>query len=213
MKRMLHWLMPKEKEFFGMLAEQSENCFESANELKNFVDNYHKFERKERKLRVQTIKDIKSKGDEIARKIITKLNKSFRAPINKEDIQKIVVLLGDLIDLINTSASRFVVFNIERIDSYIIKLIEIVLSAVSEVNKGVADLRKLKDAEERHSKIKNLEMEADDVYNEALSELFHFYKNSIDIIKYKEIYELLERAVGKCQDVSNAIEDIIAKHA
>ena len=213
MKRMLHWLMPKEKEFFGMLAEQSENCFESAKELKNFVDNYHKLERKERKLRLQTIKNIESKGDEIARKIIGKLNKSFRAPIDKEDIQKIVVILDDLTELINASASRFVIFNIERIDSYIIKLIEIVLSAVSEVNKGVGDLRKLKGAEESHSKIKNLEMEANDVYNEALSELFHFYKNSIDIIKYKEIYELLERAVDKCQDISNAIEDIIAKHA
>ena len=210
---MMHWLMPKEKEFFEMIAQQSENAVEAAKELKNFVDNYHKFERKERKLRVQTIKNIESKGDELTYSIILKVNKSFRAPIDKEDIRKIVVLLDDLIDLINTAASRFVIFNIERIDSYIIKLIEIILSAVSEVNKGVADLKKLKVAEGRHSKIKNLEKEADEVYNEALSELFHFYKNSIDIIKYKEIYELLEMIVDKCQDVSNVIEDIITKRA
>ena len=78
---------------------------------------------------------------------------------------------------------RLVLLGIERIDDYISKLAGIILEAVTEVNKHVADLRKLKYGKDHYVKIHALENEADDVYHEALSQLFHYYKNSIDIIK------------------------------
>lgn len=123
------------------------------------------------------------------------------------------VLLDDIIDLINTVALRFVLLSIERIDDYIIKSVDIILSAINEVNKSILGLRMLKDIKEHYVKIHSLENEAEEIYHDALSELFHFYKNSIDIIKYKDIYELLKEIIDKCIDVANVAEDIVVKHS
>ena len=213
MPNIMHWLVPKEEKFFEMLTEQSENALEGAKELKAFVNDYSKFVRSERKSKAHVIKAIEHKGDEITHKIIEKLNKTFITPIDKEDIHQMAVLLDDVIDLINAVALRFVLLGVERIDEHIIKLVDIIHSSVAELNKSIPDLRKLKDMKEHYVKIHSLENEADDVYHEALSELFHFYKNSIDIIKYKEIYELLESITDKCEDVANVVESIVVKHA
>ncbi|MDP3766104.1 MAG: DUF47 family protein [Nanoarchaeota archaeon] len=213
MANIMHWLVPKEEKFFDMLTEQSENALEGAKELKDFVHNYTKFERSERKARAQVIKKIEHKGDEITHKIIENLNKTFITPIDKEDIHQMAVLLDDVMDLINAVALRFVLLGIERIDIFIVKLVDIILNSVTEVNKSIMDLRKLKDMREHYIKIHSLENEADEVYHEALSELFHFYKNSIDIIKYKEMYELLEKITDKCEEVTHVIESIVVKHA
>ncbi len=213
MKKILHWLIPREREFFEMLARQSENSVEAVKELKKFAEDYHKFERNERKSKALSIKYIEGKADDATRIMMAKLNKSFRASIDKEELRRIVVLLEDIIDLINSVSSKLVILNIGRIDSYIIKLVDVAVDSVGEVNKSMADLSKLKDAEGRLEKIKNLEKKADSIYEEALSELFHFYKNSIDIMKYREIYELLERSVDKCHDVADVMQDIISKRA
>ncbi len=213
MVNIMHWLIPKEDKFFEMLIEQSENVLEGAKELKNFVENYSGFERSERKSKSKAIKNIEHKGDDITHKIIEKLNKTFITPIDKEDIHKTAVLLDDAIDLINAVAQRFVLLGIERVDKHITNLVGIIHDAASELNKSILDLRKLKNMREHHVKIHSLENEADDIYHEALSELFHFYKNPIDVIKYKEIYELLEEVTDKCEDVADIIENIVVKHA
>ena len=70
----------------------------------------------------------------------------------------------------------------------------------------------MKHIKEHYLKVRNLEEEADGVYNDALSELFHFYKNPVDIIKYKEIYGILEEIIDKCKEVANLVEDVIEKH-
>ncbi len=213
MANIMRWLVPNEDKFFEMLTNQTENVVEGAKELKNFIDNYDKLGRGERKSKTQLIKNIEHKGDEITHKIIEKLNKTFITPIDKEDIHKMAVLLDDVIDLINVVTSRFRIFGIERIDDYIIKLSNIIFNTVSEVNKSILNLKKLKDMEECYVKIHTLENEADEVYLQALSDLFHFYKNPIDIMKYKEIYELLEKITDKCEDVAHVIESIVVKHA
>ncbi|MBI2652252.1 DUF47 domain-containing protein [Candidatus Woesearchaeota archaeon] len=213
MPNIMHWLVPKEEKFFEMLSEQSEYALEIAKELKDFISHYHKLEKSERKSKVQIIKNLEHKGDEVTHRLIEKLDKTFITPIDKEDIHEMAVLLDDIIDLINAVTLRFLILGIERIDSHITKLVDIINNAVSEVHKSITDLRKLKNMKERYVNIHSLENEADDVYYDALSDLFHFYKNSIDIIKYKEIYELLEGVTDKCEDVANVIESIVVKHA
>lgn len=213
MANIMHWLVPKEEKFFEMLTEQAENALEGAKELKNFVSNYEKLGRNDRKAKAQLIKNIENKGDEITHRILEKLDKTFITPIDKEDIHQMAVLLDDIIDLINAVALRFVLLGLERIDNFITKLVDIILNAVSELNKSILDLRKLRNMKEHYVKVHSLENEADDIYHEALSDLFHFYKNSIDIIKYKEIYELLEEITDKCEEVTHVIESIVVKHA
>ena len=211
MKGIMQWIVPKEKKFFDMLIEQSENAIEAAKELKIFVNNYHKFERKERKEKVSAIKNIELKGDEISKKIFQSLNENFRTSVDKDCMRKMAVLLDDITNLINATALKLVIFGVERIDNFIIKLVEIINRIVSEVSKSISISRKLKKFGINYAEIQSLEREADDIYHEALYELFQFHKHSIDIIRYKEIYELLEAIVDKCLHAANIIEDIAAK--
>lgn len=213
MASIMHWLVPREEKFFEMLSEQAENALEGAKELKNFVASYDKSEKSERKSKAQAIKVIESKGDEITHRIMESLNTTFITPIDKEDIHNMAVLLDDVIDLINAVALRFVLLGVERTDVHINKLADIILACATELKKSIVDLRKLKEMNDHYVKIHSLENDADDIYHEALSELFHFYKNSIDIIKYKELYELMEEITDKCEEVTHVIENIVVKHA
>ena len=213
MRKILRWLVPNEKKFFEMLREQSENALEGAKELKIFVDDYPNLERGERKARAYAIEKIEHKGDEISKRIFEMINRDSRTFIDKEYIRQMAVILDDITDLINILASRFVVLSIERIDGHMIKLAGIIKSAASEVNDCILNLENLKSMEERCRKIRELEKKSDEIYKDALSDLFHFYKNSIDIIKNKEIYDFLENAADKCKDFANIIESLAVKHA
>ena len=213
MAGIMNWLVSKDDDFFKLLAEQSGIVLEGAKELKDFVDNYSKLERSERKARVQAIKDIEHKGDGISHKIIEKLNVTFITPIDKEDIHRMAVLLDDITDLINAVSLRFVLLSIERIDDHTTKLVDIILEAVTELHKMVSDLKGLKNVKEHYVRIHSLENKADEIYHDALSELFHFYKNSIDIMKYKEIYEILEKTTDKCEEVTYVIENVMVKNS
>ena len=213
MANFLKFFIPQEEKFFDLLAEQSANALKGAEELKDFVANYSKLNKEDRKARAKVMKALEDKGDEITHSIIDKLNKTFITPIDKEDIHEMAILLDDIIDLIEAVALRFSLLGIEKIDVHITKLVDIILKAVIEINSSVTGLRKLKDMHEHYVRIQTLENEADDVYHNALDELFHFYKDAIDIIKYKEIYELLEKVTDKCEDITHIMESIVVKHA
>lgn len=213
MRNIMRWMAPIEGKFFEMLAEQSENALKGAKELKGFVNDYAKLERNERKSRANAVRLIEDKGDEITRGIIEKLNRAFRTPIDKQEIHQIAILIDGIMDLINAVSLRFVILGIERIDVHITRLAEIVEQTVGELSKIILDLMKQKGIKESYIKIRSLENEADNTYHEALSELFHFYKNSIDIIKYREIYGLLEEITDKCEDAAHVIESIAVKHS
>ena len=209
----MHWFVPKEKRFFEMLASQSKNVVEGAKELKNFIDNYSEIGRNERKSRYQVIRSIELKGDESILAIMQNLDSNFRTIVDKDDIKELAAVLDDILDLVDTAASRFVVLGIERIDTYIPKFVDIAVDIINGVDKCILNLKSLDDTKENSEKIRKLEKDSVELYNEALSELFHFYKNSIDIIKYKEVYELLKKIANKCKDAANIIDSISIKHA
>jgi uncharacterized protein Yka (UPF0111/DUF47 family) len=212
MKKIMRWLVPKEKEFLEMLAEQSGNVLEASKELKKLLDDYSEIERGERKARAYAVKKIEHRGDETTKRIFERLNGNFRTFIDKEHIRQMAIILDDIIDLINIVASRFVILSIERIDDYMLKLVAVINSIASEVNEGILDLKKMKNMEEHCRKIRELEKKADNIYQSALSDLFHFYKNSIDIIKNKEIYDFLENTADRCKDLANVLDNIAADH-
>ena|SRR3989338_2048143 len=112
MANIVHWLLPKEEKFFHMLKEQSSNVVDGANKFKELVDNYNRFSYSKKKVFVKKIEEIEAKGDEVTHKILGELDKTFITPIDKEDIHRLAVLLDDVIDLIDKTASRFIIFKI-----------------------------------------------------------------------------------------------------
>ena len=157
------------------------------------------------------LKSLNDKSKDTTREIILELVKSHRTPIDKDDISKLSVLIHDITCLANSAASMFVILGIERIDEYSPKLVNIMRKFLEEITESIRNLNKLKSIESHYSTISGLRDEAENIFESALSELFHFYKNSLDIIKYKEIYELLGKMIEKSLDVSFAISSIVAK--
>ena len=212
MANLVNWLLPKEKKFFLMLKDQASNVVDGANEFKNLIDNYNSLSDVKRKELVKKIKEIESKGDNIVHNIIGSLDKAFITPIDKEDIHRLSMLLDDAIDFIYATSIRLTIFKINRIDDNIRKLADIILETVKKIELGVIGVSKLKSMNRFYIDIHTLENKADDIYHEALGDLFN-KKDPIEIIKYREIYEYLENITDRCEDIANVIESIVVKHA
>ena len=210
MKKIMGWLIPKDRKLFDMLAEQSSNILEEAKELGNFIHEYSKFERNERKAKASSIKSIGDKAGKLKYDITNKLRRSSAA--GRIDTINVAMTLQEIADLISDSALKFVILGIERVDDYILKLADVLQNSVECLNKITLSLKKPSEIKSHYERLQNLKLEAEGIYNEALSELFHFYKNSIDIMKYREIYDLLGAAIKKCRDAAGMIEEMPGKH-
>ncbi|MCH8004362.1 MAG: DUF47 domain-containing protein [Nanoarchaeota archaeon] len=212
MINLVNWLLPKEKKFFLMLKDQASNVVDGSNEFKNFIHNYNALNEAKKRDFVKRIKEIESRGDNITHNIIGSLDKTFITPIDKEDIHKLAMLLDDVIDFIYATSIRLTIFKISRIDDHIKKLTDIVIEIIEKIELGIIGVSKLRTMNRFYIDIHTLENKADDIYHEALDDLFN-KKNPIEIIKYREIYEYLENITDKCEDIANVIESIVVKHA
>jgi predicted phosphate transport protein (TIGR00153 family) len=202
-------LIPKDTKFFAMFKEMTMRIIEGAELLKDMLDNFDDPATSQRK-----IKDIEHKGDSQTHDIIKKLNKSFVTPFDREDIYALSAALDDILDLIDASAQRFVMYNVERPTPEAKELAFLILKSCQTLDKAVALLGgKLEPIAEYCVEVNALENEADRVCREAISRLFDEEKDPIQLIKWKEIYETLERATDKCEDAANILESVVVKNA
>lgn len=203
-------LIPKEEKFFKLFKDMTKNIIEGAKLLKDMLDNFDNPNESQRK-----IKDVEHKGDSITHDIIQMLNKTFVTPLDREDIYALASKLDDILDLIDASAQRVIMYNVDSIPPEAKSLGFIILQSCYAVDKAVAMLGK-KSNEQIFAtcvEINALENEADRVSREAISRLFDEEKDPIQLIKWKEIYETLERATDKCEDAANILESVVVKNA
>ena len=213
MQRVIKWFIPKEEKFFNMLKGQSENSLSGAKELKKLVFQYSKLSIEEKREGVGHIKELENKGGDIAHKLIKDLDRSFITPLDKEDIHRLCGLLDDIMDHTDRTARRLVLFNIDNIDNFIKEMVEILVDAVSEVDKAILNLKKLKNMNDFYINIHSLENRSDKIFHTALSSLFSEGKDPVTIIKLKDIYQILENTIDTCEDIAYRIESIVIKHA
>lgn len=161
------------------------------------------------------IYDAEHEGDMITHDIIKKLNKTFITPIDREDLYALASRLDDIIDLIWSATDRLSIFKIESVTKEAIILSKDLLQTTEVIHKTV---KKLKEKNYSHVQelcieINRLENRIDRVFRNALGRLFEEMNDPLQIIKWKEIYELLEDASDRCEDVANVLESIVLKHA
>jgi uncharacterized protein Yka (UPF0111/DUF47 family) len=207
------WFIPKEERFFDLLIDQSSIVLAGAQELREYVTQFEKLDGPEREVRVLKIKELEERGDVLQYSITEKLNVTFITPVDKEDIYRLTILLDDLIDLIDVVVRRFILLNVETMTAPIVRLTAIVFASVEEVHRSVVDLRKLSGVQDSLLRIRKLEKEADDIYHKALYDLFHKEKDAINVIRYRELYGILEGITDKCKEFSQVVESIVVKHA
>jgi len=187
MTNIVRWFLPKEEKFFILLEKQSKIVLRGTKEFKDLIENYNKLSEEDRSYRVGKIKEIESTGDDITHNIIDKLNKSFITPFDKEDIHQLTVLLDDVLDLINATAKRLLLFKIKHTSRYINEFTEFIWKGVVEVDKCICSLKKYKDIKSYYINIHSIENNADEIFSKALANLFENNKNAVDVVKYKDI--------------------------
>lgn len=203
------WLIPQDKIFFSLLEEQSRLVVQGARLLNDLLLDY-----KDVAKRRKEIKEIEHKGDEVVHTIQDRLAHTFITPIDREDIDQLSSLYDDVLDFTNTIINKLYAYRITEITPEMTLFGEVILKAVTELNVAFQNMRSLnqKEIERRSVEVHFLENEADELLNKSVAELFE-QKDVILIIKYKEIYEDLERLTDVCEDVSNLLRDIVLKHS
>ncbi len=203
------WFIPQDKVFFTLLEEQSTLILDGAKMLRELLLDYRDVD-----IKRQEIKSIEHRGDEVVHNIQNRLASSFITPIDREDIQRLASLYDDVLDYINTIVNKLYLYRITEITHQMILFGEAILKSVTELNMAFHNMRSLnkEEIDKRNVEVHFLENEADELLNKAVSELFT-QRDVIMIIKYKEIYEDLERLTDVCEDVSNLLRDIVLKHS
>jgi predicted phosphate transport protein (TIGR00153 family) len=162
----------------------------------------------------RAIKDIEHQGDDQKKRIITMLNTTFITPFDREDIYALATVLDSILNLIDASAQRFVMYNIDKPTVEAKELAFIIVRCCHSLGNALNHLGKRHDdIHEQCVELNSLENEADIVCRGAISRLFDDEKDPIQLIKWKEIYEILERTTDKCEDAANILESVVVKNA
>ena len=204
---MIH-LLPRDTKFFDLFAELSTHMNEGARLLRSILEDPHDLE-----ARVDQMQAIEHRGDKAIHAIMTKLNQSFITPFDREDIHHLASSLDDVLDYMNTAATRLVMYKIARPTAAAAELAGILVLQSEELARGVSLLEKNGKVMQHCDEVNRLEDEADQVARKAIGELFEHEKDPIQLIKMKELYELLETATDKAEDAANVLEAIVLKSA
>ncbi len=201
-------LIPKETKFFDLFAELSTAMNEGARLLRSILEDPHDLES-----RVEQMQAIEHRGDKATHAIITKLNQTFITPFDREDIHRLASSLDDVLDFMNAAAIRLVMYKILQPPVASAELAGIIVLQSEELARGVSLLEKNTGVLKHCDEINRLEDEADHVSRKAIAALFEHEKDPIQLIKIKELYEVLEVATDKAEDAANVLEAIVLKSA
>ncbi len=201
-------LLPKEEQYFDLFHQMTLYICDASRELKAMLaDNGANFQEYS-----QRIKGLEHACDELTHTISTKLNKSFITPFDREDIYTMSGALDDIVDLIDDAARAVVIFDVQEVKEYARAFAVVIERMAEQLREIVSTLQKPKNVTQRLVEIHRLENEGDDIYHAAIAELFHVEHDPLTVLKWKEIYEKLEAAVDRCENVANIIESVLIKH-
>jgi len=205
-------LLPREEKFFDLFCEQAEAATEAAQLLVDLTNNFTDIDNK-----VIAVNKIEHQADVTAHTIAEKLNLTFITPLDQEDIHDLATALDDIVDYIDATVERMVLYKIKQPTDDIAKLAEILLRAAKETSIAVSQLatfkKKPRAIKQSWIEIHRIENEGDTASRAAIAHLFENATDAIEIIKWKEIYEHVETAIDKCEDVAKILEQIVLKNS
>ena len=203
-------LFPKQIDFFEVFDRISENITKAAGLLVDFVVHFDDIEK-----RTKEIHEAEKEGDILTHEIMRQLNQTFITPIDREDLYALASRLDDVLDLIWGAVDRMMLFKIKEMMPKAVSMSKDLLLTTEVMQKAIHKLRKkhYSHVQEYCIEINRLENRIDRDFKEALAQLFDEMTDPILLIKWKEIYEHLEDASDKCEDVANVIEGIVLKNA
>nr|WP_121271987.1 DUF47 family protein [Pedobacter schmidteae] len=213
MNNIFSFFSPKDK-LFQPLFEQAGNNLVSISEA--LVHAVHTPDQSQRKEHVKVIEKLEQSGDDITHAIFLGLGKTFITPFDREDIHALVSALDDIADHIYAAGMNMDLYNIKTINKAMISLAELLLEMCTDLNRAIRELRTFKNSDliaEVCLRINAGESRADQICNTELADLFDNELDAIELIKQKEVLQMMEMASDKCDDAANVLEAILIKNA
>ncbi|MFN2569815.1 MAG: DUF47 domain-containing protein [Candidatus Dormibacteria bacterium] len=201
-------LIPRERRFYELFDRQAANIVEAAGVLVAALA-----EPASLAARHQQLRDLEHQGDDVTHELVRTLNKTFVTPLDREDIYTLAAGLDDVLDFIEEIGDTVALYGISDIPAPATRMAELVQSASVALEQAIISLEGRKGVEEHWVEVHRLENIGDTTSREAIGELFSGAYATLDVIKLKELYTLLEDALDRCEDVANVIESITIKNA
>ncbi len=206
----LTWARGNDKLILGALEKQGSILVEATSLLTELLSDYEKSLSENK----NKIKDLEVKGDSITHELFTTLSQTFVTPLDREDLSGLTSTIDQVLDYVDGTADRFVLFKIKKPMPYMLDLAKILQSCSQEIHEVLIKLQSSKkngNFIEHFNKIKKHEREADHLYRKAIAELFET-NDAVQILKNYEIYQNLESSIDRCMDVADIVEDIVLKY-
>lgn len=205
--------MPKNKVFYELFEKVAENVGKMGSLLRDVVAEPD-FDK--RSQLITQIEDLEHANDELTHSLFTELGRNFITPFDREDIHYLATALDDIADYIYASAKKINFYKVNPNDIGLQKFAELIEQGAHQVKLAVGELRDMKNMRnitEALVKINSIENQADDIFDFSIERLFETEPDAKEVIKKREIYQVMEIVTDKCEDASNVIESIIIKYA
>ena len=202
--------LPKDKVFFQLLENLASTAQRAVKLFRALVQEWHL-----EHPAIVGLRDLEHECDLIVHEIMVRLNKTFVTPIDREDIHLLAKKIDDLVDDIHALSERMLLFKIESVRGELKEMADVLEQAMDVAVSAIHKIHDLKDAEtiyEECIQIHTLENQGDRLFERALGSLFQNNPDPLEVIKWKEIYDFLERAIDECEDIADVIWGIVVKY-
>jgi predicted phosphate transport protein (TIGR00153 family) len=208
---MLRRLLPREEDFFGLFERHVALTVEGAREMQRLVQGGQNV-----RVLAARIKEIEHETDVITHACVERLHKTFITPFDRDDIHRLITRMDDVMDYIESAAIAVMLYELTEMTAPARELADVLLRSTEAVAIAVGGLRHVKQSEgilKACIEVNRLENEGDEILRNALASLFRETKDPLLVLKWKEVYEALENATDRCEDVANIIEGVVLEHA
>ena len=208
---MLRRLLPREEDFFGLFEQHAALTVEGAKEMQRLVQGGQNT-----RVLAARIKEIEHETDVITHTCVERLHKTFITPLDRDDIHRLITRMDDVMDYIESAAAAVMLYELTEMTEPARALADVLVRATETVAVAVAGLKKVKEAGAILNaciEVNRLENEGDEILRAGLADLFRGATDPLLVLKWKEVYEALENATDRCEDVANIIEGVVLEHA
>jgi predicted phosphate transport protein (TIGR00153 family) len=204
-------LLPYDTSFFSFFEQQGKKTVEGCRAFLEMVEAPTNLE-----MQAERVKQIEHECDEITHAVVESLHKTFITPIDRNDIYTLITRMDDIMDLVEAAAERLSLYEMSTMTKEVGDLARCLVTSAEHVLgavTGIRDLKKVNSIQEHCVEINRLEKVADKILRSALAKLFREEKDPIAVIKWKEVYETLEEATDRCEDVANIVEGVVIENS
>jgi predicted phosphate transport protein (TIGR00153 family) len=205
--------MPKDRIFYSLFEEVADGVSQMGRLLKSVVSEP---DVDKRAALVSQIEEQEHVNDDLTHKVFTELGRNFITPFDREDIHYLASALDDICDYIYSTAKKINFYKVNPNDTGIQKLADLIVEGTIQISAAIRELRNMRDMRKITDalvKINSIENQADDVFDMSIDRLFEIEPDAKEVIKKREIYQVMETVTDKCEDAANVIESIIIKYA